>query len=335
MKHRYLVFGLFFSWCLAAAQPSAPIIDMHMHALAADAQGPPPLGLCLPTTTFGSTTSASSWGATMLQAYKEPACPDPIWSAETDDALLEQTLAVMERRNIYGVTSGPQLPLWQERAANRIIPGTIFLFDGGPNSASVDVLRPRFEDGTIRVFGEITLQYRGFSPAHPDFEPYLALAEELDVPIAIHMGPGPPGAPYLGRPNYRASLSSPLLLEDVLVRHPGLRVQIMHAGWPMLDDLLAVLWAHPQVYAGVGVISFALPPPEFHRYLRTIVEAGFGDRLLFGSDQMVWPEAIEFAVDNIEAADYLSSEQKRDIFYNNAARFLRLSDEEIATHHGR
>jgi hypothetical protein len=27
--------------------------------------------------------------------------------------------------------------------------------------------------------------------------------------------------------------------------------------------------------------------------------------------------------------------QKRDIFYNNAARFLRLSQEEIAKHHGR
>jgi uncharacterized protein len=27
--------------------------------------------------------------------------------------------------------------------------------------------------------------------------------------------------------------------------------------------------------------------------------------------------------------------QKRDIFYSNAARFLRLSSEEIAKHHGR
>jgi predicted TIM-barrel fold metal-dependent hydrolase len=45
---------------------------------------------------------------------------------------------------------------------------------------------------------------------------------------------------------------------------------------------------------------------------------------MFGSDQMKWPETIDLAVDAIESAPYLTSEQKRDIFYNNAARFLRL-----------
>jgi predicted TIM-barrel fold metal-dependent hydrolase len=39
---------------------------------------------------------------------------------------------------------------------------------------------------------------------------------------------------------------------------------------------------------------------------------------------MIWPHAIEVAIDTIEEADFLTAEQKRDIFYNNAARFLRL-----------
>ena len=56
---------------------------------------------------------------------------------------------------------------------------------------------------------------------------------------------------------------------------------------------------------------------------------------MFGSDQMQWPEAIDDAVEAIEAAPFLSDEQKRDIFYNNAARFLRLTNEEIAAHHDR
>jgi predicted TIM-barrel fold metal-dependent hydrolase len=37
----------------------------------------------------------------------------------------------------------------------------------------------------------------------------------------------------------------------------------------------------------------------------------------------------------IRNAPFLTAAQKRDIFYNNAARFLRLSKEEIARHHGR
>ena len=91
----------------------------------------------------------------------------------------------------------------------------------------------------------------------------------------------------------------------------------------------------PQVYAGLGVISFAMPRKEFHRYLRRLLEAGFGNRVIFSSDHMVWPEAIEFALEGVESADYLSEQQKRDILYNNAARFFRFSNEQIEEHHGR
>lgn len=35
----------------------------------------------------------------------------------------------------------------------------------------------------------------------------------------------------------------------------------------------------------------------------------------------------------IETAPFLDEEQKRDLLYNNAARFLRLSDAEIAKDH--
>ena len=103
----------------------------------------------------------------------------------------------------------------------------------------------------------------------------------------------------------------------------------------MLDDLLAVLWAHPQVHVDVGIICYALPRKEFHRYLERIVDAGFGSRVMFGSDQMNWPAAIEHGIEAIESATFLAQKQKRDILYNNAARFLRLTPEQIAKHHGR
>lgn len=67
-----------------------------------------------------------------------------------------------------------------------------------------------------------------------------------------------------------------------------------------------------------------IPRAEFHEYLRRLMQAGFGKRLMFGSDQMFWPDAIGIAVEAIESAPFLSEEEKRDIFYNNAARFLRL-----------
>jgi uncharacterized protein len=311
----------------------APIIDIHLHALPADANGPPPLGFCLPFEGFPPFDPKGSWPQTFTEFFKSPQCANPVWSPETERELMEQTLEVLERRNIIGVTSGPLLDDWREPGGKRIIPSLMLGFSrSGP--PDLETVRRELESGRYAVLSEVTIQYQGVEPADPRFEPFLALAEELDIPVGIHIGPGPPGAPYLGFTNYRARLHSALLLEEVIVRHPKLRIWIGHAGWPMLDDLLALMWTHPHVYVDTGVISFVLPRREFHRYLRTIVEAGFGKRVMFGSDQMNWPGAIEVAIDAVESAEFLTEEQKRDILYENAARFLRLSEEERANHRG-
>lgn len=79
---------------------------------------------------------------------------------------------------------------------------------------------------------------------------------------------------------------------------------------------------------------FFEPRPAFYGYLQRIVDAGFGNRVLLGSDQIAWPEVIEHAIAVIEQAPFLNEAHKRDILYYNAARFLRLGEAEIARHHG-
>jgi uncharacterized protein len=301
-----------------------PIIDMHLHAVPAASQGPPPLAFCLPVTSLPAGEPGRAWMDVFMEWQKSPPCADPLWSAATDDELMRRTLEILERRNITGVTSGPLLDAYRQAGAERIIPALLF---GDGALPPLDSLRTWFEQGRYRVLGEVVLQYQGITADDTAFAPYLALAEELDVPVGIHIGTGPPGTPYLGFANYRAHMHSPLQLEEVLLRHPRLRLYIMHAGWPMIDDLLALMWTHPQVYVDVGVISFALPRPAFHSYLQRIVEAGFHNRVLFGSDQMIWPETIDFAIESIETAPFLSEGQKRDILYHNAVRFLRLEVE--------
>ncbi|MGH9840279.1 MAG: amidohydrolase family protein [Blastocatellia bacterium] len=59
--------------------------------------------------------------------------------------------------------------------------------------------------------------------------------------------------------------------------------------------------------------------------MQRIVEAGFGKRVMFGSDQMIWPEAIGLGIEAIESASFLTEQQKRDILYNNAVEFFRLN----------
>jgi hypothetical protein len=44
------------------------------------------------------------------------------------------------------------------------------------------------------------------------------------------------------------------------------------------------------------VINWVIPREEFHEYLG-LVRAGLSKRLMFGSDQMVWPDAIGLAIE--------------------------------------
>jgi uncharacterized protein len=310
-----------------------PILDMQLHALAADAQGPPPLAIGTPYETFPVWDQAGPYSATFMGMMKDPADGDVVWSPTTDQELMEQTLEVLERLNIIGVVSGTaeRVAEWRAAAPHRLIPGLLFQLDD--DAPSPEEVRRLHEQGHLAVFGEVLIQYQGITPDDERMAPYWALAEELDIPVGIHVGTGPPGAAYLGAAGYRARLHSPLVMEEVLLGYPSLRVYLMHAGYPMLDDLLAVLYAHPQVHVDVGVIVFAHPRPAFYRYLQAVVDAGFGNRVMFGSDQMVWPGVIERSVEVIQEAPFLDDRQKRDILYNNAARFLRLSPEEIAHHH--
>ena len=230
----------------------------------------------------------------------------------------------MERYNIVkGVVSNDHAAglRWKAAAPDRVI--VSYGFDD-PASPDLDVLRKEVAAGRLQALGEIGGQYQGITPNDSKIRTFICAAEQLDIPFAIHMGLGPPGAAYIGYPKYRMGLSNPLLLEEVLTRHPKLRIYVMHAGWPMLDQMIGLLWAHPQVYVDIGVINWAIPRNEFHSYLRRLVEAGFGKRIMFGSDQMVWPEVIGRAIEGVESATFLTPEQKGDIFYNNAAEFFRL-----------
>ena len=69
---------------------------------------------------------------------------------------------------------------------------------------------------------------------------------------------------------------------------------------------------------------------HFYRmHLQRLVNAGFEKRIMFGSDNMIWPGAIEAGIQTINQAKFLTDNQKRDILFNNAARFLRLTKDEI------
>jgi uncharacterized protein len=128
---------------------------------------------------------------------------------------------------------------------------------------------------------------------------------------------------YEGYPKFRLRYGNPLLLEDALATHAKLRAYIMHAGEPWRQDTLAMMSMYPQLYMDVGAIVWLMPRPAFHGLMRELVGHGLGQRIMFGTDEMAWPDAIRLAVENVDSADFLTPDQKADIFYNNAQRFFR------------
>jgi len=284
-------------------QPPAPqrppIIDMHIHAFSWDHQGNPPP-------------------------------PNPVTgkvpTARTDKEAMEASLAELRRYNVVRAVAGGRsehVSRWHSADPERIIGGTMMPLP------DVSVLREQSRAGRLDAMAELALPYWGVAPNDPQMEPYWALGEELDMPVGVHTGLAPPNTPYQCCPKFRNSLGNPALLEEVLIRHPKLRVYLMHAGYPYLQETKAIMHMYPQVYADLGAIDWLRPREEFHEYLRALVRAGFVKRLMFGSDQMVWPEGIGMAIEGIESASFLTEEQKRDIFYNNAVRFLRLDEKKL------
>jgi len=234
----------------------------------------------------------------------------------------------LDRFNILAIASGPAETVleWREERPDRIIPGlVVFNPLDSDQIFEPDSIRAMKARGDLEVIGEVTAQFHGMRPTDPKLEPMWAIAEELDIPVGYHMMAGGQGADGLF-PEYRSYLSNPLLLEEVLVRHPNLRLYVMHAGWPMIDEMISILYSYPNVYVGVGILNWAAAFPDFHNYLKQLVDAGFEDRIMFGSDQVVWPHMIGPNIDRVESAPFLSENQKRKIFYDNAVRFFRLEE---------
>lgn len=281
-------------------------------------------------------TQQAPYPQEFMALMKKPPCADPVWSPATDADLMNQSIAAVRRMNVFGVLSGPAsiVDTWVAAEPMRFMPA-LQLNVAAPNQPSVAALRERHAQKKLVAIGEVTNQYGGALPDDPRMEPYWQLAEDLDIPVGYHLGTPPPGVIYLGAGKARARMHSAMLLEEVLVKHPKLRLYVMHAGYPLLDDMLAMLYAHPQLHVDVGVIVYTQPRAAFYRYLRALVESGFGNRVMFGSDQMVWPGVIERSIAVITEAPFLSASQKRDILYNNAARFLRLTEEDMARHRGK
>lgn len=147
---------------------------------------------------------------------------------------------------------------------------------------SVDPLRHDAVDEIDRCVAELDLRgiklgpiYQGTSPLNPLSTRVFARAERHGLPIVIHQGAIFASAGRLADAN-------PLLIDDVAIAFPDLRIVIAHMGHPWVYETAVVLRRHPNVYADTSAI--ANRPTVLATALAAAKEYGVLHKVLFGSD---------------------------------------------------
>lgn len=247
--------------------------------------------------------------------------------AQTNDIILDSNLALLKKYNVVKAICSGTL----KRNADYIAKDpSRFLssleYPDHQNNALPDTItfKKLCEEHKIAVFGELGLQYDGENLNSKKYEPYLAICERFGIPVAIHTGIAAPNTPYTCCPNFRIEEGRPLLIEPVLLKHPKLKIQLMHMGFPFLEETKALMYVFPQVYVDVSAINWLVPKEEFYAYLKSLIIAGFDSRIMYGSDQMIWEDAIPLTIKTIEDAPFLNETQKDKIFYKNASKFFNI-----------
>jgi predicted TIM-barrel fold metal-dependent hydrolase len=144
------------------------------------------------------------------------------------------------------------------------------------------------------------------------YYPFYAKCAELEVPIQIQVGHS--------AQHFLPTVAHPMTLDRVAIDFPELTIVGIHIGYPWVEEMISVVWKHPNVYVGCDAHSPRYWDPSFVRFVGS--RRG-RDKVLFGTDWPVVP--FDKAVREIDELEF-SEEVRRRLFWDNAARVYGLED---------
>jgi len=148
------------------------------------------------------------------------------------------------------------------------------------------------------------------------YYPIYAKCVELNVPIWIHTS-------INFVPQLSMDFGRPIYLDEVAGHFPELKIIAGHGGWPWVNEMMALIWRHPNVYTDIAAIN----PKYFTaqgsgwdtllRYGNTLLR----DKILFAT---AWPaQDFRESVDQVMALP-LKDEVRSLWLGGNARRLLGL-----------
>jgi predicted TIM-barrel fold metal-dependent hydrolase len=164
---------------------------------------------------------------------------------------------------------------------------------------SLHPMDPGMNDEYDRAVGDLGCKGIKLGPNYQDFDPVgedafklYARLEADNLPIVFHQGTSPmQDAPL--------RYAQPLVMDQVAIAFPDLKIVMAHLGHPWHNDCLAVVRKHPNVWADVSAQFYR--PWSFWNGMQLFYEWGVTQKILFASD---WPVTVP--QDNIDGLRNLS-----------------------------
>lgn len=198
-------------------------------------------------------------------------------------------MAVVDKAVAFDIAMPPGRAAFMEaRDARRINDATAALVRSGGGKVigfmSVHPDAPDVLDEMERAYKDLSLRGIKLGPNYQNFDPLgenarrvYARAQELGLPVLFHQGTSPiRDAPL--------RYAHPLVMDEVAMAFPDLRIVMAHLAHPWIEDCLVVVRKHPNVYADVSARFYR--PWSFYNGMRYAYEWAVMDKLFFGTD---WP----------------------------------------------
>jgi hypothetical protein len=158
--------------------------------------------------------------------------------------------------------------------------------------------------------------------------PFYEKCVELEIPVFFHTGFAVGG---------HMEYCHPILLDNICLTFPELKVVAYHFGWPQTDTLNAIAWKHRNVSISMsGMLGpwFYAPVKLAHVVGSVMNVLGTSERLIFGTDWPASPADLSVqAVLNLEVPEELqqgwgyppiTDEDRANMFGLNLAKMLHI-----------
>jgi len=255
----------------------------------------------------------TQWG-TVVAVDDPPTEPDPELKVDEALAHLDATgcdVVVLACLKTYSYRSHHQLimDMPEEVVAEAVARDpSRFIGAAGYNPWRIDESLRRIET-FVREYGFKYVYFHpitfGMPPNDRRCYPLYAKCVELGIPVGMQVGHSAEPLP--------SDVGRPMLVDDVAIDFPDLKINLSHTGWPWTGEFISMLWRHPNVYGDISAYFPKSLDPELvramDRQLRHKVMLGTNgfplERCLAELDELPLRDETKERIRGANAAEFL------------------------------